>query len=74
MIVRQHNSLAAKPRRIAQDIAHRQPDMIGRAAVVREMEAARMVIQMRDPQLLDLGIGRFVKTMGKEGRRGRKAV
>lgn len=72
MIVGQHDSSAAVKRRVAHDLSYRK---IGTRLIARmagEMDAARLLVEMRDPQAFPLL--RFIEAAGEEGLCGGEAV
>lgn len=68
VIVRQDDTGAAKPCGIGDDLAHRQADRVALALVAAQVNAARLVVEMRDQQLLlDQG---FIEIRREERARG----
>ncbi len=67
--MRQHHPRAAQPGGIGDDRPHRQPDRAVPAVMAAEVDAPRVVVDMRDPQLLG-GDRSVVEAGGKEAARG----
>ena len=55
VVVGEQHARAAEPRRVGDDRAHRQSDRVRAAVVAAKVEAARLVVDMRDPQALVAG-------------------
>ena len=65
MVVRQDQAAAAVARRVGDDHADRHVGAVGIAVMAAEVNAARVVVDMRDPQMLLLRVG-FGQAAGEE--------
>ncbi len=65
VVVGQDQPLAAVPRRVGDDLTDRQVGTVGVAVMAREVQAARIVIDMRDPEMFLVGV-RLREAAGEE--------